>query len=228
MKVTAFILSLLAGIFSIFQSFLVGFAGAVGTGLAKVANDHKIKHEAGGMLGAAFLVFTAAILAFVGGAFALKGRTAGWVLLTISACLCFFAESISVFKDANIWGGVYAFSALLGFFSAGKKPTAARMQDAHPELSRIRGQAQAAAQPRQAQATVQPRQAKIPIPVAALKPAPAPLLPTPKLTVARGGNVVGEFTKPEIRQHITTGLLATSDWFWDTGANDWKSLSTLQ
>jgi len=219
MKVTAFILSLLAGIFSTFQSFIVGFAGAVGTGLAKVANDQKIKHEAGGMVGAAFLVFTAAILAFVGGAFTLKGRTAGWVLLTISACLCFFAASNSVFNDANVWGGVYAFSAFLGFFSAGKKPTAARMYDAHSEPSRIR---------RQARVTVQPRQPAISIPVRSLTPVSAQPMSAPKLTVARGGNVVGEFTKAEIQQHVTNGLLAASDWFWDAGANDWKPLSSIQ
>ena len=121
MKVTAFVLSLLAGIISTLQSCLGAAAGAMGAGLAAVADDQKIKKDSTDIVGASFFIFIAAILAFVGGAFALKGRKAGWILLTISAVLCFQAATSSAFKDGFVWGGVYAISAFFALVGARAK-----------------------------------------------------------------------------------------------------------
>ena len=92
---------------------------------------------------------------------------------------------------------------------------AARMQDANSELGQIRGYTPVSQTPLQ-------------VAISTTTPALALLPSSPKLKVARGENVLGEFTESEIQNHVATGLLVTTDWFWDAEATDWKSLSELK
>ncbi len=124
MRVTAFILSLIAGVLSILHSCAGAAVGAIGSGLSEIVHDDKldkIKGEAGGMVTGAFFIFVAAIIAFVGGSFALKGRKLGWILLTISAVFCLLVGTSTIFKDGLIYGSAYAISAMFGILGRPKK-----------------------------------------------------------------------------------------------------------
>lgn len=57
---------------------------------------------------------------------------------------------------------------------------------------------------------------------------PPPLPPAEKYKVARNDKIVGEFTHSEITQHLESGLLTESDWFWNWETNEWRALSSLQ
>jgi len=93
---------------------------------------------------------------------------------------------------------------------------AARMQDAHAQLSQIRG------------ASINVPESPRQVAISTTTPSLAQLPPSPKLKVARGENVLGEFTESEIQHHVASGFLETTDWFWDAEVNDWKALSELK
>ena len=112
MGVVAFVLSLIGGLISFFQGGCGTVAGVIGSGMGDAVGGKEgaqMANEGAAMGGAGFLIIIAAILAIVGGSFALAHKKAGYILLTISAVACFIAYGVSggIFQDAIIWGVVY-------------------------------------------------------------------------------------------------------------------------
>jgi uncharacterized membrane protein YccF (DUF307 family) len=104
---------------------------------------------------------------------------------------------------------------------------AALMQNAQAELRGIRREQPAVSE--RVQPALREREAMLTEPVFQLSAntSPPPMPAPPKFTVARGEQKVGEFTEAEIKQHLSTGLLAQSDWFWNEEAKDWQPLTEL-
>ncbi len=126
MHIASFVISLLAGIFS----FLQGGCSVVGAGVGSGLSEHvggaegaKMAEEAEALGAGGVLVAVAAILAIIGGSFALARKKAGYILLVLSTVLAFIALSVSngIFKDAGIWGACYALAGIFAYVSYNKK-----------------------------------------------------------------------------------------------------------
>ena len=102
---------------------------------------------------------------------------------------------------------------------------AARMNNAHAELRRIRDEQSDRGGPQQAvSSSMQIEQGvRSSLPESSVRP----LLTLAKLTVARGGQILGEFTEAQIQHHLLTGFLVETDSFWNQEANEWQPLSRM-
>lgn len=89
---------------------------------------------------------------------------------------------------------------------------AARIQNAQAQLKHIRGESSAAPSTRTTESPIV---------------SPPPQLSPAKFTVARGEQVVGEFTQTEIQAHLSSGLLVQSDWLWNPQSNEWQPIRSV-
>ena len=113
MNIAAFVISLLAGLISFLQGGCATGVGAIGTGLGSRVGGYegaKIAREGASMGGAGTLVVLAALLAIIGGSFALPRKKASYWLLGISSGMCLLAVMVSggIYKDAYVWLTAYA------------------------------------------------------------------------------------------------------------------------
>jgi len=101
---------------------------------------------------------------------------------------------------------------------------AARMQNAQAQLQQIRGGLPAYAEPQQ---SVRPAKRSEPAARSLPVSPQQPQLALPTFTVARGEQTIGEFTQLEIQEHLSTGFLIESDWFWNQDASEWQPIGGL-
>ena len=113
MNIAAFVISLLAGLISFLQGGCATGVGAIGTGLGSRVGGYegaKIAREGASMGGAGALIVLAALLAIIGGSFALPRKKASYWLLAVSSGMCLLAVMVSggIYKDAYVWLTAYA------------------------------------------------------------------------------------------------------------------------
>lgn len=113
MNIAAFVISLLAGLISFLQGGCATGVGAIGTGLGSRVGGYegaRIAREGASMGGAGALIVLAALLAIIGGSFALPRKKASYWLLGISSGMCLLAVMVSggIYKDAYVWLTAYA------------------------------------------------------------------------------------------------------------------------
>lgn len=99
---------------------------------------------------------------------------------------------------------------------------AARMNDAQAQLRRIRGEQPEIGGQQKLHLTTQSEQGHRSLPDTSV----TPLLDLPKFTVARGEQMLGEFTEAQIEQNLSSGILVETDWFWNQEANEWQPLTS--
>ena len=88
MNIAAFVISLLAGLISFLQGGCATGVGAIGTGLGSRVGRYdgaRIAREGASMGGAGALVVLAALLAIIGGSFALPRKKVSYWLLAVSS-----------------------------------------------------------------------------------------------------------------------------------------------
>jgi uncharacterized membrane protein YccF (DUF307 family) len=101
---------------------------------------------------------------------------------------------------------------------------AARMNDAQAQLRLIPGDQ---LDPRRRQQSL-PVSTSIEPDVRSLPEPSVPRLPEAQMfTVARGEQMLGEFTEAQIQQHLLTGFLLETDWFWNQATSEWQPLSGM-
>lgn len=120
MNIAAFIISLLAGLISFFQGGCATGIGAIGSGIGRHVGGYdgaRIASEGASIGGAGFLVVLAALLAIIGGSFALPRKKASYVLLSISVGLCLLALGVSegMYKDATVWMVAYIIADICAY-----------------------------------------------------------------------------------------------------------------
>lgn len=113
MNIAAFVISLFAGLISFLQGGCATGVSAIGTGLGSRVGGYdgaKIAREGASMGGAGALIVLAALLAIIGGSFALPRKKASYWLLSISSGMCLLAVMVSggIYKDAYVWLTAYA------------------------------------------------------------------------------------------------------------------------
>jgi uncharacterized membrane protein YccF (DUF307 family) len=101
---------------------------------------------------------------------------------------------------------------------------AAWMHNAQAQLQQIRSKSPTYYEPQQNLRRIAHGEASV---QSSLEASPQRLLPVPMFTVARGEQTFGEFTASDIRQHLSTGLLVETDWFWNQEAYEWQAIGRL-
>ena len=111
MRVTAFILGLIASIGAFFESMLGGFLLGVAADFGE--NSQKVSNAQG----AAAVGILFPILGIIGAALAFKYPKASFILLSITAFSTIIAGSTTSYQDLIFWGIMFAIAAIFSMIS---------------------------------------------------------------------------------------------------------------
>ena len=93
----------------------------------------------------------------------------------------------------------------------------------HSEISARQAQAQIEISARQAHAQIELSKAQLATQVASVpqRVEPVKMIEEIRYQVSRNNEVIGAWTKNEIRSFLNSGNLGSGDWAWDANSNSW-------